>query len=599
MSNYLYRLTDSKSNNHLKFFYVKIVIFVLSSDHEYEPVNPPPDIPTPSAAPPTVHVVDTDQGLQAKPTSLASSTTSLERRMLGAEIEANPEESYTVQEMQTELESKYFSKPSPPKQETITHTITVTTSQKPSKPPGPGKFQQALKTQTDKFKTKLHEIKKPNIKLPSKPHIKKPNFKFEKPKFNLPKIPDTAKVNLPSFSLPRRKRSLKQRQYSTESNAGDSKTNYFDFRTYPRLFKKKPKDDFDSFSSKSERELPEFATVPRTKRKETDDRWGGRDSIRIPLHSEDSMDNEESSHIRYNEDIDIDDAYEKENQEIHSASPFSHNYNSRWNHGSFHPDPNQQVTDLDSPVDNKPINDSFDTNTSKDIHSSESSLGIHRRGVLEEIDSDEFFLRQKGISQDNIEVGMYLSSEIREAFKSPINALSDLQNEPRDYYETRASNTSLPETPSKRKVVKKPKRKKTPHVSQEQISFDQDSELELEMPPSRPKRRSKRNKKKEVEDVIPYQETIAVEVPDVTAVAPEEEFKVMYENEQMEGKEQPDIKISDPYAGYESEDEEFKDEVEKPMAPPRKHRSLKSLTFSEHESILGDFNPDQDVSHVI
>ncbi|XP_008190548.1 titin isoform X2 [Tribolium castaneum] len=545
------------------------------SDHEYEPVNPPPDIP--SAAPPTVHVIDSEQNLQPKPISLASSTTSLDRRMLGSEpLQTAPD--YTVEEIQTEIETKYFTK-TPPKQETTTTVHTVTVTQKP-KSEGPSKLQQALKTQTDKFKTKLHEIK-----LPPKPHLKKPNFKFEKPKFNLPKIPDSAKVNLPSFSLPRRKRSLKQRQYSTESNAGDSKTNYFDFRTYPRLFKKKPKDDnFDSFA-KNEREVCEFATVPRTKRKqESDDRWGGRDSIRIPLHSEDSMEEERedtASHIRYDQDIDIDDAYEKENQEIHSASPFSHNYNSRWDHGSFHPEPNQQVTDLDSPIDKPQPHESFDTNTSKDIHSSESSLGIHRRGVLEEIDSDEFFLRQKGISQDNIEVGMYLSSEIREAFKSPNNALNDLQTEPYSY-ETRASNTSLPET-TKRKVVKKPKRKKTPHVSQEQLSFDQDSELELEAPPSRPKRRSKRNKKKE--EIVPYQETIAVE---------DENRVMMYENEQMEGKEQPEIKISDPYTGYESEDEEFKEEEKQPMAPPRKHRSLKSLNYSEHESILGDFDQDQD-----
>jgi hypothetical protein len=546
--------------------------------------------------------------------------------MLGAEIETSPEESQTVQEMQTEIENKFFSKTPEPQPQTTTHTVTtVTTSETQSQPPkheGPGKFQQAIKTQADKFKTKLHEFKKPNIKLPSKPKIKKPNFqkmKFEKPKFNLPKLPDTAKINLPTFSLPRRspvKRSLKERQLSTESNAGDSKKSYFDFRTYPRLFRRKPKDDLDSFSSKSEREVPEFATVPRTKRNKESDRWGGRDTIRIPLHAEDSIEDEEredsverrmASHIRYDQDIDIDDAYEKENQEIHTASPFSHSYNSRWNHGSFHPDPNEedsrnrQVTDLDSPEDEPAPHESFDTNTSKDIHSSESSLGIHRRGVLEEIDSDEFFLRQKGISQDNIEVGMYLSSEIREAFKYPTNALADLQGQPRDFpFDAMASNQSLPETPSKRKSAKKPKRKKTPHVSQEQISFDQDSELDTEIPPSRPKRRSKRNKKqRQLEEVVPYQETIAVDVPDanlgiVRGPEEHEEFRRMYENEQMQGKEQPEINVIDPYAEYEgkyeSDDEVFRDEDIRPSAPPRKNRSLKSLNFSEHDSILGDFN---------
>ncbi|RZC41601.1 hypothetical protein BDFB_010194 [Asbolus verrucosus] len=549
--------------------------------------------------------------------------------MLGGEPEPTHEESFTVQEMQTEIESKFFGKTpeAPSKPETSLHTSPVDTSE-PEKPPpkseGPGKFQQAIKTQAGKFKSKLHGIKKPNIKLPATPKITKPNFdkfKFEKPK-----------INLPTFSLPRKnplKRSLKQRQLSTESNAGDSKKNYFDFRTYPRLFKKKQKDDFDSsFSSKSEREVPEFATVPRTKRsQEETDRWGGRDSIRVPLHKKDSVednDREDSverriaAHMRYEQDIDIDDAYERENQEIHTASPFSHDYNSRWNHGSFHPDPNlefrdntenRQVTDLDSPGDAPAPHESFDTNTSKDVHSSESSLGVHRRGVLEEIDSDEFFLRQKGISQDNIEVGMYLSSEIREAFKSPTNALADLQREPRDFsYEARASNQSLPETPSKRKVIKKPKRKKTPHVSQEQIVYDQDSEQELaDLPPCRPKRRSKRNKKqKEPEAVVPYQETIAVNVLEENigilgnSEYEPEKYQIMYENEQMQGKEQPEIKVIDPYADfkydekYDSDDEVFRDEISPPAAPPRKNRSLKSLNYSEHDSILGEFNTDKE-----
>lgn len=109
-------------------------------------------------------------------------------------------------------------------------------------------------------------------------------------------------------------------------------------------------------------------------------------------------------------------------------------------------------------------NESFETNNSRDVGSSVSSLG-HRRGVLEEIDSDQFFLREKGISQDNIDMGKYLSTEIREAFRSPANALSEFQSF--NFEQSRASNQSLPET--KRKQVKKPKRRKTPHTSQERL----------------------------------------------------------------------------------------------------------------------------------
>lgn len=102
----------------------------------------------------------------------------------------------------------------------------------------------------------------------------KPNFKIEKPKINLPKIPDTTTIHLPSFSLTRKrtpKRSIRERQFSTESNAGDSKKHHlFDFSTYPRFFSKKKKDQVDSSSLKEE-EIPappvEFATVPRSNQK--------------------------------------------------------------------------------------------------------------------------------------------------------------------------------------------------------------------------------------------------------------------------------------------------------------------------------------------
>lgn len=601
-------------------------------------------------------MIETTQELQEPSNSRASSTTSLDRQMLSVEPETSPEENLSVEEMQSQIENRFFKKPEAainnkvetppsktssskfqhtvksklfnrnkePTRQTIVTVQKIVTEDEPSKPEGPGRFQQAFKQQAGKLKTKLSEIK-----LPPKPKLKKPNFqkfKIEKSKISFPRIPDTTKINFPSFSLPRKsatKQSLKQRQYSTESNAGDSKKSYFNFKTYPRLFKKQQQEDIESFNTKSEQETPEFATVPRTKRKNADEKRENRDVIRISLHAEDSVESNEredsverrmASHMRYEDDIDIDDAYQKENQEIHSTSPFSHDYNTRWKHGSFHPDPNlnleldepanQQVTDLDSPIRSTVPQRSFEINTSKDAHSSESSLGIHRRGVLEEIDSDEFFLRQKGISQDNIEVGAYLSSEIREAFKSPTNALADLHRPLNYSYDTRTSNQSLPETPTKpRKQIKKPKRKKTPHVSHEQISFeDQDSEqdVDTDTPPSRPKRRSKKSKKtlELVTDVIPYQETIPVNDQNTTNRAlQEQESILMYENERMEGREKPEINLYYDYEEqYDSEDDEI---ILRPATPPRKHRSL---NFSEHDSILGENfmdkeNPSDDVSN--
>ncbi|KAG7189799.1 hypothetical protein KM043_017459 [Ampulex compressa] len=58
--------------------------------------------------------------------------------------------------------------------------------------------------------------------------------------------------------------------------------------------------------------------------------------------------------------------------------------------------------------------------------SSGSSCDRRRRGVIEEIDSDEFFLRASGLSQDDMTLGKYLASEIRDALRSETgNALAD------------------------------------------------------------------------------------------------------------------------------------------------------------------------------
>jgi hypothetical protein len=46
------------------------------------------------------------------------------------------------------------------------------------------------------------------------------------------------------------------------------------------------------------------------------------------------------------------------------------------------------------------------------------SLSDHRPGVIEEIDSDEFFLREKGLSRGDVHISNYLSSEIRDVFRS-------------------------------------------------------------------------------------------------------------------------------------------------------------------------------------
>lgn len=60
-----------------------------------------------------------------------------------------------------------------------------------------------------------------------------------------------------------------------------------------------------------------------------------------------------------------------------------------------------------------------DSNFSTEETQSSGSSGDRRRtGVIEDIDEDEFFLRQRGVSQDNAEISQYISSAIREGHTS-------------------------------------------------------------------------------------------------------------------------------------------------------------------------------------
>lgn len=286
----------------------------------------------------------------------------------------------------------------------------------------------------------------------------------------------------------------------------------------------------------------------------------------------------------------------KENQEIHRTSPFS---SSRWAHGTFRhrespPDfddfsnNHHPVTDLDNDVHEPetPRSGSYDVDASRDTQSSRGSLGSHRRGVVEEISADEFIIRQKGISQDDIDVRKYLTSEIREAFTSPQNVLYQFE-----YDQNYGSNQSLPEKKEKTAPIRKPKRKKTPHVSQERISVEEEDEYPLPpVPPARPLRHNRRQK------IIPFQETIALEKDDHKRYYDERESLEAYENECMEGIEQPEIQIVDPYAknilkyqAYENTSE-ISEPFGKPEAPPRKQKSLKSLEYADEPTTTEEIN---------
>lgn len=79
----------------------------------------------------------------------------------------------------------------------------------------------------------------------------------------------------------------------------------------------------------------------------------------------------------------------------------------------------QTPTYVDTSSTKKPIihgrRPRTDSNFSTEETQSSGSSGDRRRtGVIEDIDDDEFFLRQRGVSQDNAEISQYISSAIRE-----------------------------------------------------------------------------------------------------------------------------------------------------------------------------------------
>ncbi|XP_075163875.1 uncharacterized protein LOC142236529 isoform X2 [Haematobia irritans] len=66
-------------------------------------------------------------------------------------------------------------------------------------------------------------------------------------------------------------------------------------------------------------------------------------------------------------------------------------------------------------------------------HDNQSTASSGKKVVLEEIGEDEFFLRKRGISQDNIEINQYIRSAIRgEDYDKPINTLQHV-GQTRDY----------------------------------------------------------------------------------------------------------------------------------------------------------------------
>lgn len=545
-------------------------------------------------------------------------------------------EMLSTQELQSQLEDRYFSA-TPTTTESRTD-CDVNTSQldssglediplkrearkkqqdaTPDKQSEVPSFQQRLRSQAGRIHTKLRSISKPSIKLPERPKFnfpERPKFHLpERPKFNLPErpkfsLPERPKFNfpqMPSFSMSKERkarshrtsstrRPLRERsQASSASTSSSAKKNIFDFdfKSYPRIFDRKSRRaDYATSSPKPSRgQTPPPPQMPVRKK----GRWLQRftdlkyiDEPNLPTageaHSQtgDDLEGEE-----FREDVDV--AEGAEGSE--STTAFRDK------------DYGYAVTidDTEHPIDMAEqirASSSSVPESDREARSSGSSSLRHRAGVLEEINSDEFFLREKGLSQEDVEVGRYLTSEIREAFRAPISALSQMDNF--EYYDDEEDAENLgqqyrstpergPTRPARTRSFgthKRANKSKEPSPAEEKDS----SVFFNTFPPSRPKRSRQFHQQqpesvdekdvskkeegymqemevKEVDEPIVYSK----DIPSFTITDEDDKFLCQSTGEVEE-------ELSPPLENHWQSEENAVAEVQPPVPPKRMRRSRK------------------------
>lgn len=665
----------------------------LHSDHEYEPVGaPPPKIQEPHKTDELGLSMDEEfDAIKPAVKSETSSTSSRERRFLriplddelvvlpgdgededeamaiksmegengetkeAAEAE-EAEEKMSAQELQAHLEERYFSA-TPTTTESRTD-CDVNTSQldssgledvplkrearKKQQDSTPDKqaevhgFQQRLRSQAGRIRTKLRNMSKPNIKLPERPKFnlpERPKFNLpERPKFHLPErpkfhLPERPKFNLPErpkFSMPERpkfnlpqmpsfnmskerkprshhssstRRPLRERsQMSSASTTSSTKKNIFDFdfKSYPRIFDRKSRRaDYATSSPKPSRgQTPPLPPQMPTRRK---GRWLQRftalkygDESNPPTTSEvhsrvtDDLEGEE-----FREDVDV--AEGAEGSESTTAfRDKDYGYAVTMDDAERPTETSEQIRASSSSV---PESD-------REARSSGSSSLRHRAGVLEEIDSDEFFLREKGLSQEDVEVGRYLTSEIREAFRAPVSALSQMDNF--EYYDDEEEVENLgqqyrstpergPTRPARTRSLgtrKRSSKSKEPSPAEEEAS----SQFFNTFPPARPKRSRRLHQQRteivEDHDVSKgkeaegYEQEMEVEEPDEPIISSRNvvpSFTVTDEDDKFlrQSTEALEEDLAPPPEDHWETEENAVAEVQPPMPPKRMRRSRK------------------------
>lgn len=272
-------------------------------------------------------------------------------------------------------------------------------------------FQQRIQSQAGKLRTRLRNISKPKINLPERPKLNLP----ERPKFNIPERPKfnikRPDLKIPNFSFGKTKSSSIKRplrdktQISNQSTLG-SKKNIFDsinFRTYPRIFNKKRKTEQGRRSLTPPARMETESSPPSSPASRTGPTRWKQLFKDIKFADGDNLSNLKKP--SFDDDVEDD------------TAPFRDS------------DFNAVVSVNDNKRQAKVGSSTSIPGSDKEQQSSGSSSEKHRAGVIEEIDSDEFFLREKGLSREDVDVSRYLSLEIRDAFRSPKNDLVSMDRE--------------------------------------------------------------------------------------------------------------------------------------------------------------------------
>ncbi|KAF4531900.1 hypothetical protein B566_EDAN000929 [Ephemera danica] len=587
-------------------------------DHEYEVVMPPP--PSVRVTGPTYDRYEPELGNAPRREGSNSSTESRERKerkflriplddeMVGlpADGEGSEDEALGVEEKEevARMDDRAAIAPSPGTTSGSRTDLELNTSQVDSsaledlplsrsarrqqrleqqaEDRGPGaasRSLQRIRSQAGKLRTKLRNIKRPNINMPDRPRFtmperpkfnfperpkfsmpERPKFNFpERPKFNLPARPkfniERPKFNFPSFSLPRSRRPLQERQEGSldvpaEQNVHQDtpqpptpgKRNYFDFRTYPRIFDRKSRqhaptrsrprpitppvmrygdDDEEEMEIEDDEPVRKPTLPPRRRssggQQPTSQRWVGKfteleyaDSENlgplprtngVPVPFDDEDDDEEIRALER-------ELHAGDTEEEHSESLSGFRDKDFGYAVSLGP---PAIATLAAPppmIDPDDEEVSLQESEREVAHSSGSSSDRRRAGVLEEIDSDEFFLREKGLSQEDVDVGRYLSSEIREAFRpAPETAALLLENATLNEAELARSYRGTPERGTK---TRPPRRARAAKQLQTRVSTpppppQQQQEEEMKdtqhyfntFPPNKPTRNRRRQMLKE------------------------------------------------------------------------------------------------------